>query len=154
MKFFTDTIRTSSFIKHTNCCNFNWIIVTFHCESFYVQLLGRSSGRRFCPRLRIDLRTKCIIVEKMSLFEGQFRDKGVTAHRPQLITRSSSPGSLRSSKLFCSSWPAVYPSMLITSLYNKKKMPIFMDIFFFMLVLKLVVKRESLECNNFNIFVY
>lgn len=29
-----------------------------------------------------------------------------------------------------------------------------MDIFSFMLVLKLVVKRESLECNNFNIFVY
>ena len=123
-------------------------------DSFTGHIRMFCACRRFCPRLRIDLRTKCIIVEKMSLFEGQFRDKGVTAHRPQLITRSSSPGSLRSSKLFCSSWPAVYPSMLITSLYNKKKMPIFMDIFFFMLVLKLVVKRESLECNNFNIFVY
>ena len=130
----------------------------FLCDCFCPGFTGHirmfCAGRRFCPRLRIDLRTKCIIVEKMSLFEGQFRDKGVTAHCPQLITRSSSPGSLRSSKLFCSSWPAVYPSMLITSLYYKKKMPIFMDIFFFMLVLKLVVKRESLECNNFNIFVY
>ena len=94
------------------------------CPGFTGHIRMFCAGRRFCPHLRIDLRTKCIIVEKMSLFEGQFRDKGVTAHRPQLITRSSSPGSLRSSKLFCSSWPAVYPSILITSLYYKKKMPI------------------------------
>ena len=29
-----------------------------------------------------------------------------------------------------------------------------MDALFCIVVLKLVVKRESLECNNFNIFVY